>query len=140
MLCTFFKILNIPYFKACIIGYRTGKMLYLGIRNKYCCICARSQYKNTNSDIPEHTCFKNWDNTSASMEANIIVEGFANSEKMYGLRFLKLVGDGDSSVHKELLKAKPYGNMMVEKIECRNHLLRNLSSRLRDITSTLCVY
>uniref|UniRef100_A0A6P7G3P4 Uncharacterized protein LOC114337382 isoform X1 n=1 Tax=Diabrotica virgifera virgifera TaxID=50390 RepID=A0A6P7G3P4_DIAVI len=25
---------------TCIIGKRTGKRLYLGVKNKYCCVCA----------------------------------------------------------------------------------------------------
>lgn len=69
------------------------------------------------------------------METDIIVEGFKKSISMYVLKYLKLVGDGDSSVYKKLLRSKPYGNTIIEKIECKNHLLRNFSSRLRDLTS-----
>ena len=40
---------------------------------------------------------------------------------------------------KQLLINKPYGNeRLVEKIECRNHLLRNLCSKLRAIGSNTC--
>ncbi|KAJ8896394.1 hypothetical protein PR048_001738 [Dryococelus australis] len=39
---------------------------------------------------------------------------------------LILTGDGDSSVHRKLLETMPYGpNLMVEKVECKNHVLRN---------------
>lgn len=45
------------------------------------------------------------------------------------------LGDGDSSVTKRLLEVLPYGpNCLVEKIECRNHLLRNYCQKLGNIT------
>ena len=37
---------------AIIIGKATGKLLYLGVRNKYCSACAQG--------IPKHQCYKNW--------------------------------------------------------------------------------
>lgn len=69
------------------------------------------------------------------MESDIIVEGFKNSMKMHGLRYMYLVGDGDSSVYKRLLELRPYGNQLVKKIECRNHLLRNFSKKIQEICS-----
>jgi len=45
-----------------------------------------------------------------------------------------LIGDGDSSVSKRLNEILPYGpNMLVEKIECRNHLPRNYMQKLSAI-------
>lgn len=42
-----------------------------------------------------------------------------------------VLGDGDSSVTKQLRELMPYGpNLLVEKIECRNHLLRNYGTKL----------
>lgn len=69
------------------------------------------------------------------METDIIAEGFKTSVLVHGLKYLKMVGDGDSSVYRRLLQIKPYGNKLVEKVECRNHLLRNFSSKLREISS-----
>ncbi|XP_074026881.1 uncharacterized protein isoform X2 [Leptinotarsa decemlineata] len=118
---------------ACIIGYRTGKILYLGVRNKYCTVCARSQHKGV--EPPEHKCFKNWSGTSTAMETDIIVEGFKCSLEMHGPKYMKMIGDGDSSVHNKLLESRPYGHMLVQKIECKNYLLRNFISNLREITT-----
>ncbi|KAJ8964116.1 hypothetical protein NQ314_005112 [Rhamnusium bicolor] len=98
--------------QACIIGERTRKILFLGVRNAYCCICARVEKKGM--PIPEHKCFKNWSKTSTSMEADIIVEGWRQQ------CFQKIVRG-------------TYGNKLVEKIECRNHLLRNFCKKIRDI-------
>nr|CAI5841795.1 unnamed protein product [Callosobruchus analis] len=103
---------------ACIIGYKTGKVLFLGVRNKYCSLC--SWYENKNRDIPTHACYKNWTNTSTSMEADIIVEGFKKSVDLFNIKFTKMVGDGDSSVHRKLLQSKPYGNAFVQKLRQKN--------------------
>ncbi|XP_050303674.1 uncharacterized protein LOC126741321 [Anthonomus grandis grandis] len=117
---------------ACIIGQRTGKLLFLGIRNKYCSFCARATAKKIDP-IPEHVCYKNWSNTSTAMESDIIVEGFRKSLEMYNIIFKRLVGDGDSSVYKKLVKARPYGSLLVDKVECKNHLLRNFCAKIREI-------
>lgn len=44
-------------------------------------------------------------------------------------------GDGDSSVTKRLSEIMPYGpSFFVQKIECRNHLLRNYGTKLAALT------
>ena len=57
-----------------IFGAATKKLLFIGVRNKYCSICAISEQKN--SPPPPHQCYQNWSGTSCAMEPNIIVEGF----------------------------------------------------------------
>nr|XP_023028737.1 uncharacterized protein LOC111516867 [Leptinotarsa decemlineata] len=118
---------------GCIVGHRTGKLLYLGVRNKFCSTC--DFYNRKEVEIPQHKCFKNWIGTSTSMETDIIVEGFRSSITTHGLKYLTLVGDGDSSVYSKLILTKHYGpQTVITKIECSNHLLRNFSSKLRDIS------
>jgi len=73
--------------------------------------------------------------SSAGMETSIAVKGFRKSEEIYGLRYHKLIADGDSSVYKKILDARPYKNITVEKVECRNHLLRNVCNKLRKLTT-----
>jgi hypothetical protein len=114
---------------ACIIGYHTKKILFLGVKNKYCVVCARYGPEKV------HACFKNWNGTSTSMESNLIVEGFKLSMQLHGLRYKFLIADGDSSVHKKLLECRPYGKVTIEKIECKNHLLRNYCTKLRDLSN-----
>ncbi|KAL4085419.1 hypothetical protein QTP88_027278 [Uroleucon formosanum] len=119
---------------ASIIGYKTKKVLYMGVRNKYCSICDKAKLnKNTAS---AHLCFKNWDGTSMAMEANIIVERFRQSIPMHNIIYNKLIGDGDSSVTKQLFLAKPYGgDVFIKQIECMNHILRNYLNRIVDIAT-----
>ncbi|XP_050512375.1 uncharacterized protein LOC126888289 [Diabrotica virgifera virgifera] len=118
---------------ACIIGYNTGKLLFLGVRNKYCSIC--SWHESKEQETPTHRCFKNWTGSSTAMETDIIAEGFRNSLNQYGIKYSKMVGDGDSSVYRKLLEIRPYGNCLVQKIECKNHILRNFAKKIREISS-----
>ncbi|XP_052120605.1 uncharacterized protein LOC127748927 [Frankliniella occidentalis] len=109
---------------AFIIGARTGKILFYGVRNKHCYVCTLDH--NKKKPVREHTCAKNFNGPSGQMEASIIMEGFKASLEMHGVRFLQLVGDRDSTVHKTLVEEAPYGlGFTVEKIDCKNHLLRN---------------
>ncbi|CAD6216054.1 GSCOCG00011258001-RA-CDS, partial [Cotesia congregata] len=82
---------------AVIIGKRTGLVL----RNKACTGCERNS---------KHNCVENWgrDQTSTSMETDIITEGFRNSIEMHELIYKYVVGDGDSSVYKSIIDNDPY--------------------------------
>lgn len=116
---------------ACIIGARTNKILHLGVKNKYCFTCSRH---DNAKEVPVHKCYKNWNRTSTSMEAEIIVEGFNSSISVHKLKYAKIIGDGDSSVYKKICQARPYGpNFYIQKIECRNHVLRNFCNKMKEI-------
>ncbi|KAF4532108.1 hypothetical protein B566_EDAN006202 [Ephemera danica] len=118
---------------AAIIGMRTGKCLYIGVRNKYCCICARATNKGQEPD--EHLCYKNWDSSSTALESDIVVQGFLISEDLHRLRYGRLVADSDSSTYKRIREANPFRSIVVEKIECKNHVLRNLTGRLTHLST-----
>ncbi|KAF4524632.1 hypothetical protein B566_EDAN014264 [Ephemera danica] len=123
---------------AAIVGYYTRKVLYFGVKNKYCIICHRAASSKTKPR--QHTCYKNWSmqQSSTAMEAQIVTEGFCSSLNDYGVIYDKMIADGDSNVYKKIREANPYKkyNIVVEKIECRNHLLRNFDSKMRAIAST----
>ncbi|KAK5648068.1 hypothetical protein RI129_002960 [Pyrocoelia pectoralis] len=113
---------------ACIIGAKSKKIIYMGVRNKHCFICNRQNNK-------DHDCYKNWNGTSTAMEASIILEGFKTSIPTNNLIHGKLIGDGDSSVFKKLNEAAPYGpTYTIEKLECRNHLLRNYITKISELS------
>ncbi|CAI6342668.1 unnamed protein product [Macrosiphum euphorbiae] len=118
---------------ASIIGYNTKKVLFVGIRNRYCVICERSNNKKI--ETPNHFCFLNWKQGATSIEADAIAEGFKRSIEIHGVKYSKLIGDGDSSVTKRLNEILPYGPICrVQKVECRNHLLRNYSQKLMALS------
>lgn len=121
---------------AAIIGQYTGQVLFIGVRNKYCIICARAQSKDTSPK--KHKCFKNWDQSASSMEADIIVEGFNSSVEMHGVRFKEFIADGDSSVFSEITKRVDYGRQ-VRKWECTNHVLKNYTKHLYKVKSNTSI-
>ena len=57
-----------------IDGAATKKLLFIGVRDKFCSVCAVSERHNL--PTPSHQCFKNWSGISCAMEADIILEGF----------------------------------------------------------------
>ena len=115
---------------AVIFGRHTKRLLHLGVRNKFCCVCAIST--NKACAIPTHTCYKNWTGSSAAMESDIIAEGFRLSEQLYGLRYMFVIGDGDSSVMATIRQSVLYG-VYVNKIECANHACKAYRSRVEAL-------
>ncbi|KAH8022336.1 hypothetical protein HPB51_023389 [Rhipicephalus microplus] len=79
---------------AVIIGERTKKLLYIGVRNKLCSTC--EHYSRTGKGKKDHVCYKNWNQSSGAMESDIIVEGFQRSVEMHGVEYRTFIGDGDS--------------------------------------------
>ncbi len=73
---------------------------------------------------PPHTCYKNWDESSAVMEPGIMVELFLNGKKRHGLLYLKVIWDGDSSVLHHLRTRIPGWGADIEKMECCNHVCK----------------
>ncbi|KAK4876863.1 hypothetical protein RN001_009369 [Aquatica leii] len=94
---------------AVIIGKKTGKLLYLGVRNKFCSVCCSNKTKQTNcKDI--HVCYKNYTGSSTGMEQN-----------------------GDSSVYARIIERVNYGRSLI-KLECANHVTRCYTSNLHKIS------
>jgi hypothetical protein len=61
------------------------------------------------------------------METAIILEGFQNFVAMHNLKYTKIIGDGDS---RESMRYGPH--CFIEKIECRNHIMRSYSNKIRE--------
>ncbi|XP_031327537.1 uncharacterized protein LOC116166782 isoform X2 [Photinus pyralis] len=120
---------------AVIIGKATGKILFLGVRNKYCSVCARAKKED---EIKEHICYKNWTASSGAMESDIIVEGFNHSISMHKIKYLKFIADGDSSVFAKIKQKVTYGNE-VEKIHCSNHAVKNYGKALYKIKNDTAI-
>lgn len=93
------------------IGRRTRKLLFLGVRNEFCSICAKASNKEI--DVDDHLCFKNWNGASSSIEQDVIVEGFKCSIGMHGVKYKKFIADGDSTVFAKIRQNVDYGNEVV---------------------------
>ena len=116
---------------AVIIGSRTKKLLFLGVRNKYCSTCSIAE--NAGKEAPVHMCYRNWNGSSPAMESDILVEGFRQAETTHGVRYMHLIGDGDSSVLSSIHERVPVWGRYVRKIECVNHALKNYRAKLEAI-------
>ena len=116
-----------------VIGYETGLVLNIGVRNKYCSYEAKAEQLGT--EVTPHVCFKNWgyDQSSNAMEKSIIVEAFEDSVQKHGLIYKTLIADGDASTYQAIRDANPYAayNVQVLKLECSNHLFRNMCTKIR---------
>ena len=108
-----------------IFGLNTKRLLFMGVRNKYCSVCVVAEHKGESPQ--QHICYRNWSGSSCAMESNIVAEGFRLSEAIHGIRYLKMVGDGDSSVMSTIRQTVPYGSY-VDKIECANHAVKSYRS------------
>lgn len=61
----------------------------------------------------------------------VLISFYVISSFLIDNLFSFIKGDGDCSVSKRLAETRPYGpNFTIEKIECRNHLLRNYGTKL----------
>lgn len=118
---------------AAIIGKNTGKILFLGVKNKYCQVCSTAEKQKV--EAKDHLCFKNYVGPSTGMESQILVEGFKSSIEQHGLIYRRLISDGDSSTYAKVLEARPYPDTTVEKVECRNHVLRNFCNKLQALAT-----
>ncbi|VDI52914.1 Hypothetical predicted protein [Mytilus galloprovincialis] len=117
---------------AVVIGAETKKILHIGIRNKYCYICNRC---NSLGITPkDHECFKNWTESSQSMESDIIVEGFLKAND-FGVRYMHFIADGDSSIHAQIMERVPVWGKFVQKMECANHITKCLRGNLENLVN-----
>ena len=112
-----------------IIGQQTSKVLYIGVRNKYCSACAQGVSRD------KHQCFKNWNASSSEMESDIILEGFLKAERTHGVRYTRFVGDGDSSIFPTLRQNVPLWGPDIKKVECANHACKCYRSSLEKLAA-----
>lgn len=119
---------------AVIVGAYTKKVIYYGVKNKYCHTCTLS-YANY-CPPNEHECNISYVGPSSGMETEIIVDGFKACE-LLGARFNKIISDGDSSTFKEIRESLIYRNpdIIVEKFECVNHLYKNARKKIDALSS-----
>lgn len=114
-----------------IIGCETKKLLHIGVRNKYCSVCAQKGKDNTSHR--EHNCYKNWEGSSSSMESDIILDGFKEAEIKYGLRYTTFTADGDTLVYPNLITGVPMWGHAIQKVECANHAIKCYRSSLEKL-------
>lgn len=112
-----------------VIGVRSGKVLFQEVRLRDCLICDKATDEGV--DPKDHECHKNWEGPSTGMESDTLQSIFRKSRE-YGLVLGTFVGDGDSNVYKKLKNVYP--GIEVSKVECKNHLTKNLRKKLINLS------
>ncbi len=63
----------------------------------------------------------------------MLAEGFRQAESMHAVRYMKVVGDGDSSVVATIHNTVPVWGPYLQKVECTNHAVRAYHSKLAKL-------
>lgn len=71
------------------------------------------------------------------MELSWALNMFERSEDARGVRYVKYLGDGDSKAFEHVTSKKPYGDRIIEKLECIGHVQKRLGSRLRRLKNKM---
>ena len=119
---------------AIVIGSETKGILHIGVRNKYCTTCTQGIPKE------KHKRFKNWEESSSQMQPDILLEAFQQAERVHGVRYMRFIGDGDSSVHSTLIQGVAGWGRHIKKLECANHACKCYRSALEKIVSANPAY
>ncbi|KAJ8677076.1 hypothetical protein QAD02_012863 [Eretmocerus hayati] len=116
-----------------VIGRYTKKILYMEVVQKSCVYCIRGKQHS-----PAH-CYRNHEinESSTSMETKAFERIFSWTLQD-NLILKRLVSDGDAKNFIAITNANPYGayGIMVENILCSNHLKRNISAGIQEISRT----
>lgn len=116
----------------------SGKVIDVEILSKYCQMC---KYINDDDSRERHfrsgLCSANYSGVSGGMEAAGAVLIFQRSQDIYGVKYTKYLGDGDSKGFKKVVESAPYGLKTVEKLECIGHIQKRMGSRLRKLRQDL---
>ncbi len=122
---------NAPGGVGIVVGEETKKILFIRVKVKTCYICTRAENEGK---VPEpHECFKNWSQSSQAMEAAIFLEAFNECEAVHGVRYMNVIGDGDSSTMPLLLTEGPSWCKDIVKKECANHSVKCLRAALERL-------
>ncbi|KAJ4449279.1 hypothetical protein ANN_00677 [Periplaneta americana] len=132
------------YGVSTVVSIDTGKVLDAQVLSKYCTTCStrkKSLNKNEEEQWEQNhakSCCKNYHGSSGGMEAAGMKLIFHRSQEKYGVRYVKYLGDGDSSAFKSVFESEPYGSdCPIEKLECVGHVQKRMGSRLLKLTKDM---
>ena len=118
-----------------------GKCIDYQVVTKSCKACERwSTMEGTDQyDIwkASHKCPINHFGSSGTMESYGAIEIYNRSVDFHNLRYTGYIGDGDSSFYASVVKAAPYGDIEIKKMECVGHIQKRMGTRLRNLRKTL---
>ncbi|XP_054279210.1 uncharacterized protein LOC128997596 [Macrosteles quadrilineatus] len=121
---------------ATITSIDTGKVLDFETLTKFCSGCSKAK---TPEQKQKHApqCVKNYEGYSGGMETQAAVTLFNRSELKRNVRYVNMLGDGDSKAYSCVKESKPYDDVDVSKLECVGHVEKRMGTRLRNLKKTM---
>ena len=130
---------------GCVIDTVTGLCVDLAVFSQYCqrCSYARRRFGGRDSDefrnwFATHCneCNRNFDGKSGAMEAAAAEMLWERSVDRHGFQYTTIVSDGDAKTYKHLCERRVYGDVVLKKEECINHVAKRLGTALRKLASS----
>lgn len=122
-----------------VIGDKTGKVIDIEVLSSFCKACdvwkskkGTPEYAEWESNHEEE-CLKNHTGSAGKMELVGMVNIFKRSEAKRNVKYTGYIGDGDAKTFSAITDAKPYGSLVISKIECVGHIQKRMGSRLRKL-------
>jgi hypothetical protein len=124
-----------------IIDLLTGLAIDYAVLCKYCqaCTMAIQRYDKESEEfkawVEKHeNCDKNWAGSANAMEQGASEILWKRSIEKHRFRYTEMIGDGDSSTYKNLVKLNVYGDdHPIIKEECVNHISKRFGKGLREL-------
>lgn len=122
------------------IDVLTGLVIDYEILSKYCHACKLKEAQNLPDDElalwkEQHSndCCVNHEASSKSMEQTAASIKWGRSLRKYNFRYTEMLSDGDSAAYATVRDEKPYGDTVVDKLECLNHAHKRMGTALRKL-------
>lgn len=118
-----------------VTNWDPGKLLDTEVLTKFCSGCSKIKPKDTVSKLQhEIVCVKNYEGASGGVESAAAVSMFSRSVAEKGVRYVEMLGDGDSKAFEWVQRAQPYGpSLEIKKIECAGHVEKIMGTRSRNL-------
>lgn len=122
-----------------LIGWKTGKVVDVLVKSKYCKACEFWKKKEDTTEYEEwmethvDECQDNHKGSAGLMEVNAVCEMFQRSESLHNLKYTSYIGDEDSKTYTGIVKSAPYGDLIVHKKECIDHVQKRMGTHLRNL-------
>ena len=131
-----------------IIEARTGLVIDYYTMCNSCTTCTKMKnIKNSQEyekwyETHKAKCFKNYEDSSGSMEKEGALVMWSRSISKNKMMYTSFIGDGDSSTYGELLKLDPYKTQKkkIDKIECINHVAKRVHKAMMRLSKVEIEY
>ena len=129
---------------GCVIDTVTGLCVDLAVFSSYSQHCSYARRRFGGRDTEEfkdwfethrNECNRNFDGTSGAMEAAAAEMLWERYVDRHRFRYTTIVSDGNAKTYKHLCDRRVYGDVVLKKEECINHVAKRLCTALRKLAS-----